>query len=97
MSLRSEVAVESLREPAADVDVEAAAIDRVERAQVERALWALSEEQRTAIALMDIVGFTAAEVAAITGSPRGTVLARVHRGRKALARLVAEEAMRREP
>jgi RNA polymerase sigma-70 factor, ECF subfamily len=97
VSLRSEVAVESLREPAADVDVEAAAIDRVERAQVERALWALSEEQRTAIALMDIVGFTAAEVAAITGSPRGTVLARVHRGRKALARLVAEEAMRREP
>ena len=96
-SLRSEVAVASLREPAADVDVEAAAIGRVERAQVERALWALSEEQRTAIALMDIVGFTAAEVAAITGSPRGTVLARVHRGRKALARLVAEEAMRREP
>ena len=45
----------------------------------------------------DIVGFTAAEVATITGSPRGTVLARVHRGRKALARLVAEEAMRREP
>ena len=52
---------------------------------------------RVAIALMDIVGFTAAEVAVITGSPRGTVLARVHRGRKALARLVAEEAMRREP
>jgi RNA polymerase sigma-70 factor (ECF subfamily) len=96
-ALQSEVAVESLREPAADVDVEAAAIGRVERAQVERALWALSEEQRVAIALMDIVGFTAAEVATITGSPRGTVLARVHRGRKALARLVGEEAMRREP
>jgi RNA polymerase sigma-70 factor, ECF subfamily len=96
-SLRSEVAVASLREPAADMDVEAAAIGRVERAQVDRALWAPSEEQRTAIALMDIVGFTAAEVATITGSPRGTVLARVHRGRKALARLVAEEAMRREP
>jgi RNA polymerase sigma-70 factor (ECF subfamily) len=97
MSMRSEVAVASLGEPAADVDVEAAAIGRVERTQIERALWALSEEQRTAIALMDIVGFTAAEVASITGSPRGTVLARVHRGRKALARLVAKEAMRREP
>ena len=79
VSLRSEVAMEPVREPAADVDVEAAAIGRVERAQI------------------DIVGFTAAEVAAITGSPRGTVLARVHRGRKALARLVAREAMRREP
>jgi RNA polymerase sigma-70 factor (ECF subfamily) len=95
-SLQSEFAVEPAQEPAADVDVAAAAVDRVERAQVERALWALSEEQRIAIALMDIVGFTAAEVASI-GSPRGTVLARVHRGRKALARLVGEEAIRREP
>src|SRR5919112_640912 len=94
---RAEVAVELAQEPAADVDVEAAAIGRVERGQIERALWALTEEQRIAIALMDIVGFTAAEVAGITGSPRGTVLARVHRGRKALARLVAKEAMRREP
>jgi RNA polymerase sigma-70 factor, ECF subfamily len=96
-SLRPEVTVEPATEPVADLDVEAAAIGRVERAKIERALWALSEEQRIAIALMDIVGFTAAEVAAITGSPRGTVLARVHRGRKALARLVAEEVMRREP
>jgi len=85
------------REPAAEVDVAAAAIGRVERARVERALWTLSEEQRIAIALVDIVGFTAAEVATITGSPRGTVLARVHRGRKALARLVGEEARRHEP
>jgi RNA polymerase sigma-70 factor (ECF subfamily) len=96
-ALRSEFAVEAAKEPVADIDVEAAAIGRVERAQVERALWALTEEQRVAIALMDIVGFTAAEVATITGSPRGTVLARVHRGRKALARLVGEEARRREP
>jgi RNA polymerase sigma-70 factor, ECF subfamily len=96
-SLRSEVAVDPPQEPIADVDVEAAAIDRVEQAQIERALLALTEEQRIAIALMDIVGFTAAEVATITGSPRGTVLARVHRGRKALARLVGEEAIRRDP
>jgi RNA polymerase sigma-70 factor (ECF subfamily) len=96
-TLQSELAIEPAQEPAADVDVETAAIDRVERAQIERALWALTEEQRIAIALMDIVGFTAAEVAAITGSPRGTVLARVHRGRKALARLVAEEVIRHEP
>jgi RNA polymerase sigma-70 factor, ECF subfamily len=96
-SLRSEVTVESAQEPAADLDVAAAAIGRVERARIERALWGLTEEQRIAIVLMDIVGFTAAEVATITGSPRGTVLARVHRGRKALARLVGEEAIRRDP
>ena len=43
------------------MDVEADAVDRVERAQVERALWALPEAQRVAIALMDLGGFTAAE------------------------------------
>ena len=96
-SKRLEVVGDPAQEPAAEVDVAAAAIGRVERARVERALWTLPEEQRTAIALMDIVGFTAAEVATITGSPRGTVLARVHRGRKTLARLVGEEARRHEP
>ena len=34
---------------------------------------------------MDVCGFTAKQVGAITESPRGTVLARVHRGRKVLA------------
>jgi len=59
-------------------------------ARVERAMWALPEPQRVAVALMDLAGLTAAEVAEVTGSPRGTVLARVHRGRKTLARLVHE-------
>jgi RNA polymerase sigma-70 factor, ECF subfamily len=84
-------------EPPAAVDVAEEAIGRVQRALVERALWALPAEQRVAIALMDLGGLTAAEVAKVTGSPRGTVLARVHRGRKALARLVTEEVGRRAP
>jgi RNA polymerase sigma-70 factor, ECF subfamily len=79
------------------VDVAEEAIARVHRALVDRALWALPDEQRVAIALMDLAGLTAAEVAKVTGSPRGTVLARVHRGRKALARLVAEEVRRHAP
>jgi RNA polymerase sigma-70 factor, ECF subfamily len=78
-------------------DVAEEAISRVQRLQVERALWALPDEQRVAIALMDLAGLTAAEVAKVTGCPRGTVLARVHRGRKALARLVAEEVRRHAP
>jgi RNA polymerase sigma-70 factor (ECF subfamily) len=79
------------------VDVAEEAIGRVQRALVERALWALPEPQRVAVALMDLAGLTAAEVAKVTGSPRGTVLARVHRGRKALARLVTEEVRRDAP
>jgi RNA polymerase sigma-70 factor, ECF subfamily len=80
-----------------EMDVAEQAIGRVYRALVERALWALPTEQRVAIALMDLAGLTAAEVAKVTGSPRGTVLARVHRGRKALVRLVTEEVRRHAP
>jgi RNA polymerase sigma-70 factor, ECF subfamily len=92
---RREESVPEGWEAADGVDVELEAIDRVRRAQLERALWALPTEQRIAISLMDVGGFTAAEVAGMTGSPRGTVLARVHRGRKALARLVQQEEERR--
>jgi RNA polymerase sigma-70 factor, ECF subfamily len=84
-------------ECAAAADVELEAIARMRRAQLEQALWALPREQRIAITLMDVGGFTAAEVAGMTGSPRGTVLARVHRGRKALARLVEQEESRHAP
>jgi RNA polymerase sigma-70 factor, ECF subfamily len=88
---RLEVPAELLGELADGTDVAAEAIHRVQRTQVERALWALPEPQRLAVTLMDLGGFTAAEAAGILGRPRGTVLAWVHRGRKALARAVREQ------
>ncbi len=96
-SRREEPVPEQGWEAADAADVELEAIARVRRAQLDRALWALPKEQRIAITLMDVGGFTAAEVAGMTGSPRGTVLARVHRGRKALARLVQQEERRHAP
>jgi RNA polymerase sigma-70 factor (ECF subfamily) len=92
---RLEVAAEALDDLPDATDVEAEAIARGRRAQVERALWALPEPQRLAVTLMDLGGFTAAEAAAIIGSPRGSVLAWAHRGRKALARLVREQEANR--
>lgn len=89
---RREVPWAEVAEPAARVDVEAEAIRHVQRQVVERAMWSLPEQQRIAVTLMDLCGLSAAEAAAVTGSPRGTVLARVHRGRKALARLVEQGA-----
>jgi len=68
------------------------AIARIRADAVHRALWALPEAQRIAITLMDLSGFTAREVADLTGSPRGTVLARVHRGRKSLALALSRHA-----
>ena len=68
-----------------DADTAEAAFTRIGNTRITAALWTLPEAQRVAITLMDICGFTAAQVAAITTAPRGTVLARVHRGRKRLA------------
>jgi RNA polymerase sigma-70 factor, ECF subfamily len=50
----------------------------------------LPEQQRLCIVLMDVAGYTARETAEALGCPRGAVLARVHRGRRRLAELLAE-------
>ena len=55
-----------------------------------RCLALLPEPQRVCIVLMDVAGYTAREAAEALGCPRGTVLARVHRGRRRLARLLTE-------
>jgi RNA polymerase sigma-70 factor (ECF subfamily) len=81
----------------ADADTEAEALTNIDRAMVHEMLWALPEEQRIAVTLMDITGLTVTEVARVMGTPRGTVLSRVHRGRKALAALVRKGVRHREP
>ncbi len=96
-STRREVVMEEVDDdPVAHGEVERQAIARVRRQLVHDALWQLPDEQRVAIALMDLDGFTATEVARITGSPRGTVLSRVHRGRKKLAQILSREVERYE-
>jgi RNA polymerase sigma-70 factor, ECF subfamily len=75
-------------EGAADVaDVVIAGLDAE---AVSRCLALLPEPQRDCIVLMDVAGYTAREVAEALGCPRGTVLARVHRGRRKIAQLLAE-------
>ena len=58
--------------------------------EVSRCLGRLPEPQRVCIVLMDVAGYTAKEAAQALGCPRGTVLARVHRGRRRLAQLLAQ-------
>ena len=58
--------------------------------EVSRCLGRLPEPQRLCIVLVDVAGYTAREAAEALGCPRGTVLARVHRGRRRLARLLVE-------
>ena len=83
-------------EMASREDTAEQALGELDRAAVQRALAQLSSVQREAITLMDMCGFTSAQVAEMTGTPRNTVLTRVHRGHKRLAALL-EEMTRRDP
>jgi RNA polymerase sigma-70 factor (ECF subfamily) len=65
-----------------------AALAHLDQATIRAALRRLPEPQRLCIALMDVAGYTASETAQVLGCPRGTVLARVHRGRVRLARIL---------
>jgi RNA polymerase sigma-70 factor, ECF subfamily len=89
-----EVPVESLaREPVFGQDVFDEVHTALSRDEIAAALDELPPEQKLAIVLMDLVGHSASEVAAILSCPRGTVLARVHRGRRRLATLLVERGL----
>jgi len=78
-------------------DPEERALDAVRRDELVAAMWRLPQEQRVALTLVDLGGFTTAEAARAMGTPRGTVLSRVHRGRRALAvELSREQGQARE-
>lgn len=76
-------------------DVSGDALASVERQAVSGALAALPQAQRRAIVLVDIGGLTAREAAEIEGAPLGTILARLHRGRRQLAVLAEREGLHR--
>jgi RNA polymerase sigma-70 factor (ECF subfamily) len=66
------------------------AIAAIDADAVHRAMWTLPEEQRIAIALVDLADMSVLDAAAAMGSPKGTVLSRLHRGRRALATMLTE-------
>lgn len=71
---------------------EATVLDAIPTSEVKAALESLNEDFRTAVVLCDIEGFSYAEIAEITGVPVGTVMSRIHRGRKALQKALMEYA-----
>jgi RNA polymerase sigma-70 factor (ECF subfamily) len=64
---------------------EVAAETALDREALHRAIWRLPEQQRIAITLVDLGGMSTAEAARAMETPRGTVLSRLHRGRRGLA------------
>lgn len=74
---------------------EAAVLDAIPSSEVKAALESLNDDFRTAVLLCDVEGFSYAEIAEITGVPVGTVMSRIHRGRKALQKALMEYARER--
>jgi RNA polymerase sigma-70 factor (ECF subfamily) len=71
------------------------ALDGLGDVDIRDALAQLPEDFRLAVYLSDVEGFAYKEIADIMDSPVGTVMSRLHRGRKMLRELLREYAMDR--
>jgi RNA polymerase sigma-70 factor (ECF subfamily) len=68
------------------------ALDRMPDSAVTEAMNALSADFRLAVYLADVEGFSYKEIAEIMGTPIGTVMSRLNRGRNQLRAALSDYA-----
>ncbi len=71
---------------------ETVALENLPDSDVKEALQQLAPDFRLAVFLADVEGFSYKEIAGIMGTPIGTVMSRLNRGRTQLRRLLADYA-----
>lgn len=84
-----------LGDSGAEVSAEAEVLEKIPDEDVQRALEELPEGFRMAVLLADVEGFSYREIADIMDVPIGTVMSRLHRGRKALQKALWETVRER--
>jgi RNA polymerase sigma-70 factor (ECF subfamily) len=78
-----------------EVSAENEVLDQIPDEDVKAALESLSDNFRLAVLLADVEGFSYKEIAEIMDVPIGTVMSRLHRGRKALEKALWDTAKER--
>ncbi len=71
---------------------ETEALENLPDSDIKRALHEIPEEFRMAVYLADVEGFSYKEIAEIVNVPAGTVMSRLHRGRKLLREKLTDYA-----